>query len=668
MSAWAGLELPGTNQDDWVDPRQPLEIRFHIDTPGVSRGRLHFLFGKRDLTGLLKRLAPGQYLYPADQWPLPPGEETLRVYRVADGVWTLLDERPLRVLSSGGFEQAEWTPQADLSGSGRVEHSLSSDFPDEQRLQDKSLALQAGMETRHNRRDIQMETRWQWVGSSSAEQSLRYDQLGPDAPRIDLSDYQIHLQRRSLGLRLGHQEQGANPLLIDRFRNRGLGLSWQPSDTLSLQLAAQAARPRVGWSDLLGLADASTDRVASLGLGLRLPGPESLPLLLRVDLISALRVAEPGFDEAAVTELANNRGLGLRLLAGGDDLGWSLHIDYARSRFENPPEPFELEFGEQPQTLVSKDEARAIGLRYTLLKMEHDDPDAPSLDLLLDWSRIDPFYQSIAAELTPNEQRQSVTLEGRWRWMNWRVAAIASEDNLDDLPSVLKTLTREQQLSLNLDLSALETVSAWIPGSATLSLGRIHQFGDNLPIGFDPDSHVPDQVDRQQSLDLEWLLPQGNLSVRLARSVQDNRQPGRDQADFENRELSLSLSTALIDGINLQLGWGQVLALDMEQDLERRSREWQVGMDALLGEHWSLSVNGTLTLEDDDQGLSERKNHGLQLQVSRQWQLPSASGKLPLQAFLRYTRNDDDSVDRLFDVASEQQSRAWDLGFSLSFF
>ncbi len=664
----AALELPGIEPDQWIEARQPLEIRYRTETPGQSDGRLRFFVGTQDVTGLLQRPAPGVYRYPANRWPLPSGEQDLRVYRVRDGEWQLLDERPLRILSRGGFEESDWQPQSDLSGTGREERSESTDLPEDTRLQEQSLALEAGLQTRHRRNELQIESNWQWVGSSSPEQTLRFDELGSDAPRIDLSDYRISLQRRKLGLLLGQQEQGGNSLLIDQFQNRGVGLSWRNDDRMILSLAAQAARPRVGWSDLLGLADQAEDRVASLGLGMRLPSPDVLPLRLRVDLVSARRVADPGFDEAAVTELATSRGVGLRLTAGDDSIGWSLRLDYARSRHENPPEPFEQEFDEQPQTFVSEDEARAIGLRYALIGEDFDNPDAGSLTLSLGWRRIDPFYQSIAADVTPNELRHSLALEGRWRLLGWQLSGAWSEDNLDDLPTVLKTLTREQQLTATLDLAAMEPASSWMPSMAALTLQRLHQFGDNLPVGFDPDSHVPDQVDLQQALDFEWSLESGSVSLRLAQSEQDNRQPGREQADFDNSEINLSLSTALTDGIDLQLGWARVLASDLEQDIERRSREWLLGLDARIGEQWSASLNWSLTREDDDRNQGERENRGLQLQLSRQWTLPDAVGRLPLQTYLRYTRNDDTSVDRLFDIASDQQSRAWDLGFSLSFF
>ena len=665
--AHAGLVVAGSEEGQWRDALAPLEIRYRQDSPGVSRGRLRFFVDEMEITPLLQRVAPGVYRYPGASWPLPAGLHDLKLYRQNGREWELLDETELRILSSGGFEEASWTPRADVSATGRDERNDSTDVGNET-LQQRQLALESGLETVHRRGDWQIDSNWQWVGSSSPEQSLRYDELEQDAPRLDLSEYRIDLRRRAWAAAIGHQQRGGNPLLIDQFSNRGVGLAWNSRQGAALELAVQAARPLVGWSNPLGLSDANKDRILSLGLSQPLPDLAGIPVVLRLDLLSARRVADPGFDEAAVTDLARSRGAGIGLRIGDESQRWSLRIDYARSRHENPPEDFEQDFVEQPTTLVSKDEARSIGLRYRLLDDLSGESGDSSLDLLLDWRRIDPFYQSIAAEITPNEDRKALGLEGRWRRLVWQAELARSEDNLDELPNVLKTLTREQRISASLDLTGENGEAGWLPSRLNLEWSRQHQFGDNLPVGFDPDSHIPDQVDEQQGLDLEWSMSASSLQLRLAHSTQDNRQPGRDQADFENREIGLSMNAAIRDNLSLQLAWAQVKAEELEQALERRSREWLLGLDGSFNEHWSATLNWSLTREDDSSDQNERKNRGLQLQLSWRTELPGNIGKLPLQTFLRYTRNDDESVDRLFDLASDQQTRAWDIGLSLSFF
>ena len=665
--AHAGLVVAGSEEGQWRDALAPLEIRYRQDSPGVSRGRLRFFVDEMEITLLLQRVAPGVYRYPGASWPLPAGLHDLKLYRQNGREWELLDETELRILSSGGFEEASWTPRADVSATGRDERNDSTDVGNET-LQQRQLALESGLETVHRRGDWQIDSNWQWVGSSSPEQSLRYDELEQDAPRLDLSEYRIDLRRRAWAAAIGHQQRGGNPLLIDQFSNRGVGLAWNSRQGAALELAVQAARPLVGWSNPLGLSDANKDRILSLGLSQPLPDLAGIPVVLRLDLLSARRVADPGFDEAAVTDLARSRGAGIGLRIGDESQRWSLRIDYARSRHENPPEDFEQDFVEQPTTLVSKDEARSIGLRYRLLDDLSGESGDSSLDLLLDWRRIDPFYQSIAAEITPNEDRKALGLEGRWRRLAWQAELARSEDNLDELPNVLKTLTREQRISASLDLTGENGEGGWLPSRLNLEWSRQHQFGDNLPVGFDPDSHIPDQVDEQQGLDLEWSMSASSLQLRLAHSTQDNRQPGRDQADFENREIGLSMNAAIRENLSLQLAWAQVKAEELEQALERRSREWLLGLDGSFNEHWSATLNWSLTREDDSSDQNERKNRGLQLQLSWRTELPGNIGKLPLQTFLRYTRNDDESVDRLFDLASDQQTRAWDIGLSLSFF
>ncbi len=658
----AALRIEGVEPGQWVGARQELMIRYAPDRP--VRGTLRFFIGKREITALLQRQGDGLYRYPARQWPLPPGSWSLRVYRVGPQGWQLQDEQALNVLTRGGFEESRWTPQADLAGSGRNEEA--QDNGERNRDRQRSLALNAGLQSEHHRAQTRITSRWQWVGASSDAQSLQFETRGADAPRLDLSEYRIDVQHRSYGLTVGHQEQGGNPLMIDGFHNRGVGIRRFSEQGLSVSLAAQALRPRVGWSDMLGLADQTQDRVLSIGVTLPIGRIGPAPLRLRVDAASARRIADPGFDEASVTELALGRGLGLSVLMGEEGGDWDAHIDYARSRYQNPPEPFETGFDDPPADRVSRGEARAIGLGYTFRTGGDGEPEAR---IRLDWRRIDPFYQTLTAEVMPNEEQWALALEGRWTRLGWQLSGVWSEDNLDDLQTVLKTLTREQRLTVNLDLNdGVPTEGRGWPSGLSLELGRVHQFGDNLPVGFDADSHVPDQVDTQQALGMDWELQPGVLSLRYAHSRQDNRQPGRARADFTNREASLSFIHPLGERVQLQLAWTQVRAEDREQAIERRSREWQLGLDADLGSGVSSGLSWTQTREDDDRQQNTHRNNGFQVQVSWQDRLPGWASDLPVQAYLRFGRTADNSIDRLFNLESDQRSRAWDLGFSLSFF
>lgn len=89
------------------------------------------------------------------------------------------------------------------------------------------------------------------------------------------------------------------------------------------------------------------------------------------------------------------------------------------------------------------------------------------------------------------------------------------------------------------------------PATLTLSYDRIHQFGRGLPVNgqFDP-SHVPDQVSRNAAGGLEWQGSDWRVGLQRNWTHQNNRQPGRVNADFETFVDSFSSSWAATDHLD----------------------------------------------------------------------------------------------------------------------
>jgi hypothetical protein len=86
----------------------------------------------------------------------------------------------------------------------------------------------------------------------------------------------------------------------------------------------------------------------------------------------------------------------------------------------------------------------------------------------------------------------------------------------------------------------------------SFAFNRIRQFGDGS-LGnslFDSASQVPDQITTSQVLGAEWQPGTARLTYEWDRSLQDNRQPGRESADFETVKHTFGvgvMSTAALD-------------------------------------------------------------------------------------------------------------------------
>ena len=101
--------------DEWVEPHQAIVFQLsHMADAG--KGRLAFFIGSKDVTALMQPIAAGEYQYRASMVLLPAGEQEMKIYLVHDdNQWTELVTTPLRVLTSGGFEESEIEPRVDIA-------------------------------------------------------------------------------------------------------------------------------------------------------------------------------------------------------------------------------------------------------------------------------------------------------------------------------------------------------------------------------------------------------------------------------------------------------------------------------------------------------------------------------------------------------------------------
>lgn len=155
------------------------------------------------------------------------------------------------------------------------------------------------------------------------------------------------------------------------------------------------------------------------------------------------------------------------------------------------------------------------------------------LTLALRHEEIEPQFRSVAAFLAADRRHDTAELRGQIGIVSMQLVHSRSRDNLDRIASILTTRTRRSAANFSVPLSeAFGGGAAW--PALSYSAERTHQYGLALPEngGFSA-SHIPDQISLSHALGLDWTGASWRLGYRLALSDQDNRQPGRELADFE---------------------------------------------------------------------------------------------------------------------------------------
>lgn len=657
----------------WVDPHETLEVRL-ADPARLSGAALRVMVGADDYSGVSRLTEGGSLVIDPRVAGLPSGLTELVIYTDHAQGWQELGRLPLRVRTPAGFEEVEVSSRTDLTNKSQWSEGRSGQSPPPQRSTFHDLAGNYEWQSRLTRDQLELRSRFQLVGSSVRQEALRFGALQNDAPKVDLSSYELGLRvGESAALAMGHLSVGNHPLLVNYLSSRGLEASGRLGPRLDYRAAAVAGQQVTGYNRLIGADfDDNTIYLGSVGFAPIHGRPDAM----RVELafLDAERPSQPGFNIGEVTDSEKSRGIGV-LLKGrtpGGRIGGE--ISWARSRYVNPEDPL-LSFG---QSVVSVEEetnqAMQASLQFGLLQNRQLGDHQASLHLHLNYQQTDPLYRSLGAFVQPDLEQFSAVLSGQLGLTSLQLRYAEQEDNLDRIPTILKTRTRSSGLDLNWPLGALRAGPAgersWWPDLG-LRVARTHQFAGNNPeplsSEFNSPSHLPDQVTVQYGLQASWPLPRGSVAYSLSFSDQDNRQPGREDADFQSLNHGLNLSWSISQALSLNTGLSRSRNAERERDIARYVDSANAALNWRPWDRLAISVNWQQGLNSDSLDEAEGRNKSLGINLAGNVDLPLGARRVPAQLFVSYARQTSTSINRVFGFDNEFGTWSLNSGLSFSF-
>jgi hypothetical protein len=608
--------------------------------PSASEGRVAVLVGMTDLTPLFERTGT-TLRYRARSLPLPSGDNEVAIYLVAAGKWTEVARLPIKVLTPAGFTTSVLKPSVSLNNKGQLAegHSGSQPGPDPSTFQD--FGFSSGVQTTHARGGWSLRTQSNFVGVSRQQEALRFGIRQDRAPKIDLSDYIVQLERGPASLSLGHVTEGTNRYLINSFASRGVEAK-VGNARATLSLAALNGSSIVGWSNLTGL-DNGDHRVQSGTLNLELVA--SRPGALHVDatVMNGSLLPQTSFTQGAVVDAERSTGEGVQVSAASPSQRLRFAAGLSRSRFDNPAKDRELT-GDTSVVPVLPENRGALYVEVGAGLLQNATLPhlfATTLNAVYRRERVDPLYRSVAAQAQADRLQDTYELSGNVGAFALQASQSRNHDNLDDVASILRTVNRLSTAQVSVPVASLIHVSrgAELWPALTYGFNRVRQFGAGVPANSDfTASHVPDQQSDIHNAAASWQIGRWRLQYRFNQSVQDNRQTGRERADFFG--VSNTVAVDVNARADLDLGIEGSTEHQTNREVAQTSRVRRAGGTLT----WRPTPLTTFTAfastnaTRDDPLTSDGFNSEMRFELSRGfnlWRSPAGSGTRG-QLFLRY--------------------------------
>jgi len=238
-----------------------------------------------------------------------------------------------------------------------------------------------------------------------------------------------------------------------------------------------------------------------------------------------------------------------------------------------------------------------------------------------------------------------------------------AEDNLDDLPSVLKTFTHVTSVNASLPVGSLFSASKpspWLP-QVTWTLSSTHQFAKDVPTNSDfTETHAPNQVSDNQSVDAQWAIGKWKAGYRYNISAQDNRQLGREKADLGNLAHNVAAGYSPWSWADAGATWSFEGSKNRELLQKNATRRFGATLDLRPTRNLGMAAVFSRTWIRDYPLTNDAASDDLSLELSENFRLLRGIAERPSgRVFLRYQRQS--SITTPFISALRQNSTSRDV-------
>lgn len=575
----------------------------------------------------------------------------------------------------GGFDKLDFIPSITI---GLKSQAAESHFPDASRPprpRFSDATLQGSFKSEATRGIFNSQTQFDLAGSSFQQEALQFGRLGNQAPQIDMASYLMQFQVGKAKFIAGHTAYGANRHLINSFSSRGLTMTLPLSANFDFSLAAMNGTSIVGFDNFFGL-DKRKHQLLSGTLGVELFAKRPGGARLEISALSGYLLPISNVNQGNINDAERSQGLGFRLIASDPKQRFRFDGGFTRSLFLSPFDPLLSQGFALVEVPSITRNARYIEAGFDILK-EVALTKSRKINLTFNFrhENVDPLFRSLAASTQADKINNQFELIATIGEINAQFSHLRFNDNLNNIPSILKSLTRAERIAFGAPLVAIfgktDSPNPFLPRLA-YSFDRLHQFGAAIPINggfeFAPEA-IPDFLGTNQSFTADWQFEKVRIGYRANHSLQNNLQQGRQLADTINFTNAVSFQTSVSKSLDVNVEFGGDNVSNKENARTDRLLRLATGINWRVTGRNAIAANLATTFAGDVARSVRNRNAEFDLQWSYQFTLGKERfKKLQGQSFVRYANRYASSRDNIFFLNNLTKAQTLNIGLSFTFF
>jgi hypothetical protein len=575
----------------------------------------------------------------------------------------------------GGFDKLDFIPALTI---GYKSQAAESHFPDTNRPQRplfSDVTLQGSLKSEATRGIFNSQTQFDFAGSSFQQEALQFGRLGNQAPQIDMASYLMQFQVGKAKFIAGHTSYGANRHLINSFSSRGVTMTLPLSTNFDFSLAAMNGTSIIGFDNFFGL-DKRKHQLLSGTLGVEFFAKRPGGARFEISALSGYLLPISNINQGNVNDAERSKGLGFRFIASDPQQRFRFDGGFTRSLFFSPFDPLLSQGFSIVEVPSITRNARYIETGFDILKdVELTKNRKINLTFNFRHENVDPLFRSLAASTQADKINNQFELIATIGEINAQFSHLRFNDNLNNIPSILKSLTRAERIAFGAPLLAIfgkaDKPNPFLPRIA-YSFDRLHQFGAAIPINggfeFTPEA-IPDFLGTNHSFTSDWQFEKLRIGYRANHSLQNNRQPGREFADTINFTNAVSIQTNVTKSLDVNVEFSGDNVKNKESVRTDRLLRLATGINWRVTARNAIAANLATTYAGDVARTVRNRNAEFDLQWSYQFTLGKERfKKLQGQSFLRYANRYASSRDNIFFFNNLTRAQTLNIGLSFTFF